>query len=122
MGKNQTANKAAVLPRLRVMRGREVALGPGRVELLELIRETGSLRAAALRMGVSYMRAWNLVRYTNRCFCQPLVEASRGGKAGGGARLTRSGNEIVAKYRRMERQSQQAIKQTWAGLRKFLKT
>jgi molybdate transport system regulatory protein len=103
------------------MRGKEVALGPGRVELLELIGETGSLRAAAIRMGVSYMRAWNLVKYSNKCFARPLVEASRGGKTGGGATLTEVGRQVVELYREMEHESQESISPTWKKLRKFLK-
>ena len=82
MGRKPQSTKAVcVRPRLRVMWGSEIALGPGRVELLELIGQTGSLRAAAARMGMSYMRAWNLVKSTNHCFSRPLVEATRGGRA-----------------------------------------
>jgi molybdate transport system regulatory protein len=122
MGQKRTNGKeVSIRPRLRVMVGNEIALGPGRVELLELIEKTGSLRAAALQMGVSYMRAWNLVRYTNKYFCQPLVEATRGGRVGGGARLTDAGREIIAGYRQMERKSQRAIEQMWAKLKKSLK-
>ena len=102
------------------MRGSEIALGPGRVDLLELIGETGSLRAAARRMGISYMRAWTLVKYTNRCFSEPVVEAVRGGKTGGGAQLTRNGRQVVLLYRRMEEQSQKAVKKTWAYLQELL--
>jgi molybdate transport system regulatory protein len=103
------------------MRGKEIALGPGRVELLELIGETGSLRAAAVRMGVSYMRAWNLVKYSNKCFAHPLVEANRGGKTGGGATLTEAGKQVVEIYRDMENESQNAISPAWKKLKKFLK-
>jgi molybdate transport system regulatory protein len=102
------------------MWGGEVALGPGRVELLELIGQTGSLRAAAARMGMSYMRAWNLVKSTNHCFNRPLVEATRGGRTGGGATLTQAGREIVATYRAMERKSEAAIGKKWTRLKKLL--
>src|SRR5436190_23585764 len=96
MGKTKSATaKSSVRPRLRIMCGSEIALGPGRVDLLEFIRETGSLRAAAERMGISYMRAWQLVKYTNRCFNTPLVEVVRGGKTGGGAKLTKTGQSVV---------------------------
>jgi molybdate transport system regulatory protein len=122
MGKKRSAVKdVRVCPRLRVMWSGEIALGPGRVDLLELIGQTGSLRAAALQMGMSYMRAWNLVKYTNRCFRRPLVETARGGRAGGGAQLTELGREIVTLYRDMEKRSQSAVGQPWAELRKFLK-
>lgn len=107
---------ASVLPRLRVMCGRDAALGPGRVQLLELIGETGSLRAAAERMGVAYMTAWMHVRTLNRRFRSPVVMASRGGKTGGGADLTDMGRRVVALYHRMEEQSHAAIQE---GFREF---
>jgi len=122
MAKNPTSlQKVQVRPRLRVMRGNEIALGPGRVDLLELIEKTGSLRSAAQAMGISYMRAWNLIRYTNQCLSKPAIKTVRGGKTGGGARLTDSGKEIIALYRRMERESQKASRQPLARLKKLLK-
>jgi len=78
-------------------------LGPGKVQLLAAIRETGSIVESAKRMGMSYMRAWTLLRTMNRCFKSPLVEAVRGGAQGGGARLTPLGNRILALYQKMER-------------------
>jgi molybdate transport system regulatory protein len=105
-----------VLPRLRVMCGRDAALGPGRVELLELVGETGSLRAAAARMGMAYMTAWMHVKTLNRRFRSPLVASKRGGKTGGGAVLTPMGQRVVALYHRMEAQSHAAIQK---GLREF---
>ncbi len=123
MRKKKSPNEKAWLrPRLRVMLGREIALGPGRVDLLELILQTGSLRAAAERMGISYMRAWHLVRYTNRCFSEPLVAVVRGGKSGGGAKLTNAGRQILLLYRRMDNQCHRAVKASWHDLRKFLAT
>src|SRR5678815_555089 len=113
MPMKNSAHRAWLRPRLRVMVEGEIALGPGRVELLGLIHKTGSLRAAAQRMGVSYMRAWKLVKDTNNCFDRPLVEVSRGGKSGGGAKLTKVGRMSVALYRRMEKQCQKAVKATW---------
>jgi molybdate transport system regulatory protein len=115
------AKRLLVSPRLRIMRGGEIALGPGRVELLEHIQQSGNLRAAAKAMGVSYMRAWNLLRYTNRCFAEPLVVAVRGGKAGGGAELTETGKRVVAMYREMEKRSVAAMREPWAELRKRLR-
>jgi len=110
-----------IRPRLRVMWGKEIALGPGRVQLLELIQETGSLRAAAERMGLSYMRAWTLVKLTNRCFSLPIVEAVRGGQTGGGAKLTEAGRKVMALYRQMELESQRAVKEPWSELKRLLR-
>jgi len=114
--KKSAALPASVLPRLRVMCGRDAALGPGRVQLLELIGETGSLRAAAGRMGMAYMTAWMHVRTLNRRFRSPVVAAKRGGKTGGGADLTDMGRRVVALYHRMEQQSHAAIRD---GIREF---
>ena len=114
--KKCVALPAAVLPRLRVMCGRDAALGPGRVQLLELIGETGSLRAAADRMGMAYMTAWMHVKTLNRRFRSPVVAAQRGGSAGGGAVLTDMGQRVVELYHRMERQSHAAIQE---GFREF---
>ena len=52
-------------PRFRLLCGEEVALGPGKVQLLKLVQETGSIRQAAMRMEMSYMRAWSLIRTMN---------------------------------------------------------
>jgi len=121
MGERKSrAAGSSLRPRLRVMLGNEIALGPGRVDLLELIQQTGSLRAAAERMGISYMRAWQLIKYTNRCFSAPVVEVVRGGKHGGGAKLTETGRRTLAAYRLMEKQCQRAMEPSWTGLRKLL--
>ncbi|MBW8306976.1 MAG: LysR family transcriptional regulator [Thiobacillus sp.] len=69
----------------RLILGDDIALGPGKVQLLEAIRDTGSIAAAGREMGMSYKRAWHLVDTMNRCFESPLVEASKGGAHGGGA-------------------------------------
>ena len=114
--KKSIALPAALLPRLRVMCGRNAALGPGRIQLLELIGETGSLRSAATRMGMAYMTAWMHVKALNRRFRSPLVVARRGGKAGGGAALTEMGRRVVALYRRMEEESHAAVQE---GFREF---
>src|SRR6185436_8301426 len=99
----------------------ETALGPGRVDLLELIAETGSLRAAAQEMEMSYMRAWTLVKSLNSWFRAPLVAVARGGKTGGGATVTKHGRKVIALYRRMERESQRVASRPWKDLRKLLR-
>ncbi|HEV8023020.1 MAG TPA: winged helix-turn-helix domain-containing protein [Candidatus Lustribacter sp.] len=80
----------------------ENRLGPGKVRLLELIGEAGSISAAGRAMKMSYRRAWMLVDELNRMFREPLVEARPGGKKGGGAHLTAAGNDVVARYREIE--------------------
>ena len=77
-------------------------IGPGRIRLLELIAETGSISAAGREMEMSYRRAWLLVEELNGSFKTPLVEKQLGGSGGGGAILTRLGADVVRRYRRIE--------------------
>jgi molybdate transport system regulatory protein len=94
--------RVPLAPKIRVLAGAVVAVGPGRADLLEAIGRTGSISAAAREMGMSYRRAWLLVDAVNRCFRRPLVARTAGGKGGGGARLTAQGAEVLRLYRRME--------------------
>lgn len=84
--------------KIRINHGRQIAMGPGKAELLLAIRETGSISAAAKRMGMSYKRAWQLVDAMNGCFRQPLVETAMGGVHGGGARVTEFGLAMLQAY------------------------
>ena len=95
-----SAKTATLLPRLRLVHDDDIAIGPGKAELLELIAVTGSIAAAGRSMGMSYKRAWLLVETMNDCFRQPLVVASRGGSEKGGAELTQTGKTVLAAYRR----------------------
>jgi molybdate transport system regulatory protein len=91
-----------LIPVLRISFPHEDRLGRGKMELLEHIRETGSISAAGRAMDMSYRRAWLLVSDMNRMFKQPVVESQRGGQKGGGAALTPFGEELLARFRRME--------------------
>jgi len=73
-------------------------LGPGKAELLALIRETGSIAASGRRLGMSYKRAWMLVETMNAMFEAPLVASSRGGAGHGGAQLTPMGERVLDLY------------------------
>lgn len=88
--------------RLRVVLAPGTFIGPGKADILQGIAETGSISAAGRRMGMSYKRAWQLVETLNGYFKTPLVTAATGGKAGGGASLTRLGEEVLRRYRTME--------------------
>jgi molybdate transport system regulatory protein len=96
------ARKVHVQFRLRVINGEEIAVGPGKVALLEAVAATGSITAAARQLGMSYRRAWLLVDTMNRCFQEPVTAAEAGGKRGGGTSLTPLGAEVVQRYRRIE--------------------
>ncbi len=86
------------------------AVGPGKIRLLELVGETGSISAAGRAMDMSYRRAWLLVDALNHLFERPLVTTKLGGKSGGGAVLTPFGREVVRHYRALENEAHQAAK------------
>ena len=105
--------KIACLPRIRVVSGDQIALGPGKVGLLEEIDRSGSISKAARSLGLSYRRAWTLVDTMNKSFKSHLVMGSAGGQKGGGANLTPLGKKMVQTYRTMEEKTEQAIKLDW---------
>ena len=107
-------------PRLRVLLGSAIAMGPGKADLLEAIRAEGSITGAARSMGMSYRRAWLLVETMNSCFRSPLVETTRGGRKGGGARLTALGNDIVDRYRAMETKAAASLEPDMAAFRDLM--
>lgn len=100
---------APLRPVLRIDFPPEDRLGRGKIMLLELIRETGSISAAGRAMDMSYRRAWLLVDALNRMFREPSVESQRGGKQGGGATLTPFGETLIRRYREMEAKTKAAI-------------
>jgi molybdate transport system regulatory protein len=120
--KTKSTQILAIQPRLRVRLGDEVALGPGKIELLELVRQTGSITEAAKRMRMSYMRAWKLIQTMNQCFKEALVLTSRGGKHGGGAEITEAGRESLLLYKKMERDSLRVCESSRKKLERFLRT
>lgn len=96
-------------PNFRLQLKHGVALGPGKVALLELIEELGSISRAGKAMHMSYRTAWQLVTSMNEHFVEPLVASTKGGVQGGGARLTPMGREVLHRYRGMERRALEAI-------------
>lgn len=107
-------------PRLRLTLREGVAFGPGKADLLQGIRESGSIAAAGRRMKMSYTRAWGLVTEMNAEYRSPLVESAKGGAGRGGASLTTLGKDVLKRYRRMERAAARAVAADLAALRKFL--
>lgn len=87
---------------IRLFKGEEIAMGPGKADLLAAIAETGSIAAAGRKMGMSYRRAWLLVETMNHCFREPLVISAKGGKHGGGAHLSELGQHVLTLYLQMQ--------------------
>ena len=107
--------------KLRLLHGDDVAMGPGKADLLAAIAETGSISAAARSMNMSYRRAWLLVDVMNKCFNEPLVHSAAGGAQGGGARLTETGLAALAQFRAIESAARQAAQAGLSGLTALLK-
>lgn len=82
--------------------GNEIAMGPGKADLLDAIGAQGSISAAARALGMSYRRAWLLVDVMNRCWDGVLVETAPGSARGGGARVTPLGRTVLAHYRALQ--------------------
>ena len=93
---------------LRVDLGRDRAIGPGKIRLLEAIRDTGSITKAGIALGMSYRRAWLLVDDMNNCFREPVAAAHAGGSHGGGAALTPFGRNLIDQYRAIEAEAHSA--------------
>ncbi len=107
--------------RLRIVHDGEIAFGPGKAELLRILLECRSLTEAAKRMGLSYLKAWRLVGVMNTSFRSPLVRLTRGGRAGGGARVTTEGKRVLTIYAEMERRGLAAVQSGWRRLKARLR-
>jgi molybdate transport system regulatory protein len=95
-------------------------IGHGRVQLLELIGQHGSIAKAAKAMDMSYKRAWYLMDEFNSMFTDPLIERHHGGRGGGAAKLTPFGAELVRLYRDMEARALTVFAKPLASIEKHL--
>jgi molybdenum ABC transporter molybdate-binding protein len=95
--------------RLWVERAGRPVLGPGRFELFDGIERTGSIRQAARQLGMSYRRAWLLVKDANEAAGGQLVAAAPGGSHGGGAHLTPAGRQAMLAFSELQRHVRQAV-------------
>ena len=116
----ENAGTTAVSLRLRVVFDGGFMMGPGKADLLEHIARTGSISAAGRAMKMSYKRAWSLVETMNAGFAAPLVESSRGGAQGGGARLTETGHAVLSHFRTLEETCRSAGREELSALRSLL--
>jgi molybdate transport system regulatory protein len=86
------------------------ALGPGMAQLLERVAELGSIRRAAMSMGMSYRKAWLLIQEIQKTFDGAVVTAEVGGVSGGGTNLTELGENLLKIYRRVESRAADATR------------
>jgi len=95
--------------RIRLRHGDLFAMGPGKADLLEAIRETASIAAAGRKLGLSYWKTRRLLDEMNQTFRGPVVVTSKGGEGGGGSRVTETGLQALAQFRAMEAAAEAAI-------------
>ena len=112
--------KAKARFRLRITVGELIAIGPGKIALLEAIEQTGSITAAAKSMEMSYRRAWMLLDALNGALKRPAVDSAKGGQHGGGSALTDVGRQLLASYRRIEATAARAAASDIARLLELL--
>ena len=118
----KTSSQRPVLkPRFRVVCGKDIVIGPGKMDLLAAVVETGSLNEAARRLGMSYMRAWTLINTMNDYFQEPVIIAERGGKGGGGMKVTKTGHQVLALYQKMEVTALKSTASAWKSLQQLLR-
>jgi molybdate transport system regulatory protein len=96
-------------------------IGPGKIALLEAIRSTGSISAAARSLDMSYRRAWLLVEEINKALREPAVTAETGGVRGGGAVVTAVGERVVGLYRLIESQARTAAGDEFRAIGKLIR-
>jgi molybdate transport system regulatory protein len=94
---------------IRIDFGPDAAFGPGKARLLELVDEKGSIRRAAVSMGMSYRRAWLLLQDIENLIGMPAVQTRTGGLHGGGTALSAKGRAMLERYRTIERRAAQSV-------------
>jgi molybdate transport system regulatory protein len=94
---------------IKVDFGNDLRLGAGKIRLLSLVAETGSISAAAREMEMSYRRAWLLIGEMNEMFGRPVVETSAGGSGGGGAKITEHGKKLIAVFAELQKAADQLV-------------
>jgi molybdate transport system regulatory protein len=107
---------------LRILCAGDIALGPGKADLMESIRQQGSLSKAGRALGISYRRVWNMVEAINGGFKTPLILTSHGGRNGGGAALSETGEEVLSLYRSMQEDVAMSAHKHFEHIKKYLKT
>ena len=107
---------------LRLYLSSDRPLGPGKIKILESIRDGGSISEAARGMKMSYRSAWLLVDSMNALFRKPVVDTRQGGRGGGSATLTEFGADLIRRYRAMERATRRAIAKDLVVLERRLRS
>jgi molybdate transport system regulatory protein len=105
---------------MRVTDGDKIAIGPGKIALLEAVASAGSITAAAKSLDMSYRRAWLLLDELNRSLEHPAIDSAKGGLQGGGTSLTEAGQQLISLYRRIEKRAEASCRDDIALLMDML--
>lgn len=84
-------------------------LGEGRISLLKLIEQEGSISKAAKAMNMSYKKAWELVNSMNEQAESPLVICATGGQHGGGSKLSEAGFHAINLFESINAESKEFL-------------
>lgn len=96
--------------------GNGVRLGAGKIQLLVLVAQTGSISAAARKMEMSYRKAWLLMNEMNDMFGKPVIETAAGGSGGGGAKVTAHGELLIANFQELQIEANQLVQAKFSNL------
>jgi len=116
------SNTLKVRLRMRVYRGSTIAIGPGKIAVLQAIDQTGSITGAAKYLGMSYRRTWLLVDEINQSLVEPATLSAEGGYCGGGTRLTTVGRQIIHHYQAAEEKALRSAQKEIDALMAMMKT
>ncbi|MDF1588075.1 MAG: LysR family transcriptional regulator [Gammaproteobacteria bacterium] len=106
-----------ILVKPRVYIGDTISIGPGKIEILRQVGNLHSISSAARALGMPYKRAWLLIDTLNQGFGKPVIETTTGGKKGGGAVITRLGQDLINCYDALEKSLNQKTKDELNALR-----
>jgi molybdate transport system regulatory protein len=96
-------------------------IGPGKIAVLEAIRDTGSISEAARHLGMSYRRAWMLVDQINEMLREPAVSTRQGGQHGGWTVLTPAGEQVIELYHTIEEHARTSARQEFRAIDKLVR-
>lgn len=102
--------------RIWLKKGDKKVFGEGPKELLRLVEELGSLRQAAIRLNMSYSKAWGIIKMLEENLGYTIITKNVGGSNGGGSYLTSEGKHLLNCYDRLNNEVEAFIKEKAAAI------
>lgn len=82
----------------------EKVFGKGPYVLLNKVKECGSLNKAAIELGMSYSKAFNVIKKCEKAMNKKFLNREIGGVKGGGSTLTEDGEKILKNYEKITKE------------------